>query len=441
MGGRIMAKISRPIVEYREIIRSSGMIPADYSPPKRTIKRFIRLLKGIDDVRIANMTDYPLHEILLIAFLAILGNSSTWNEIERFGKMKEKWLRKFLALENGIPSHDTFRRVFALIDPVQLERTTVFFLMENMDKIKKSLSLKNGGKRLICVDGKEERGTGRKYDSDEKQSNLQLLHVYDASHGVCLFSQPIKEKTNEIPTAQDILKGLQLKGTIVSFDALHTQKKTVEIIAAGQGDYIGALKGNQAVCFNEVADYFTEERKKRIREKGVHYYKTLDKAHSQVETRRFYLTTSINWFEDKEKWEHLRGFLCYETTVYDTITKKETRECRYYMTSMKDVKLCAEAARGHWSVEAQLHWHLDSNMGEDDNTTTDKNAFTNLSIMNKLALSLYKLAQPLMDNESIRMIRKIFSWGYEESIALLLNSFDEKVLKQALESVNVKKTK
>lgn len=436
-----MAKISRPIIEYREIIQSSGISPADYSPPKRTIKRFIRLLQGIDDTRSINMTDYPLHEILLIAFLAILGNASGWNEIERFGRMKEKWLRKFLVLKNGTPSHDTFRRVFAMVDPVQLERITVFFLMENMDKIKKSLSIKNEGKRLVCVDGKEERGTGRKYNSDTKLPNLQLLHVYDASHGVCLFSQPINEKTNEIPTAQDILKDLQLKDVVVSFDALHTQKGTVEIIAAGKGDYIGALKGNQEICFNEVTDYFTEERKKEIREKGVNYYKTLDKAHSQVETRRFYLTTSINWFEDKKQWKNLRGFLCYETTTYDTITKEEKKECRYYITSLKDVRMCAEAARGHWSVETQLHWHLDANMEEDDNTTTDRNAFTNLSIMNKLALSLYKLAQPLMNNQSIRMIRKVFSWGYEESIALLLNSFDEKVLKDALNQSNVKKTK
>lgn len=436
-----MAKISRPIVEYKEIIQSAGIAPDDYSPPKRTIKRFIRLLKGIDDIRITNMTDYPLHEILLIAFLAILGNSSSWNEIETFGKMKEKWLRKFLVLKNGIPSHDTFRRVFALVDPAQLERTTVFFLMENMDKIKKSLSVKSGGKRLVCVDGKEERGTGRNYNSDAKQPNLQLLHVYDASHGICLFSQPIKEKTNEIPTAQDILKDLQLKNTIVSFDALHTQKKTIEIISAQKGDYIGALKGNQETCFNEVADYFTEECKKKIREKGVNYYKMLDKAHSQVETRRFYLATSINWFEDKKNWKHLNGFLCYETTTYNTITKEETKDCRYYITSMKDVTLCAEAARGHWAVETQLHWHLDANMGEDDNTTTDRNAFTNLSIMNKLALSLYKLTQPLMENNSIRMIRKVFSWGYEESVALLLNSFDEKVLKQALENANAKKIK
>ena len=434
-----MAKISRPLVEYKEIIQSSGITPGDYSPPKRTIKRLIRLLKGVDDARIVNMTDYPLHEILLIAFLAILGNSSSWNEIEKFGKMKEKWLRKFLVLKNGIPSHDTFRRVFALVDSAQLERATVFFLMENIDKIKKSLSIGSEGKRLMCVDGKEERGTGRKYDSDAKQPNLQLLHVYDASDGICLFSRPIEEKTNEIPTAQDILKELQLKNTIVSFDALHTQKRTIAIIAAGKGDYIGALKGNQETCFNEVADYFTEENKKKIREKGVNYYKTLDKAHSQVETRRFYLTTSINWFEDKEDWPHLKGFLCYETATYDTITKKETKECRYYITSMKDIQTCAEAVRGHWSVETQLHWHLDANMGEDDNTTADRNAFTNLSIMNKLALSLYKLAQPLMENNSIRMIRKVFSWGYEESIALLLNSFDEKVLKHALENANAKK--
>lgn len=429
-----MAKLCRPLAEYKDIILSTGITVDNYTPPKKTMKRFIRLLKHIEDKRIEAMTDYPLYEILLIAFLAVLAGASGWGEIEGFGKLKIKWLQKFLALENGIPSHDTFRRVFSLVNPSQLEKATVFFLMENMEKIKKSLNITIGSKRHICIDGKEQKGTGRKYGTDTELRNLQTLHVYDASNGICLCSIPIDSKTNEIPTAQEALKDMQLKDAIVTFDALHTQKRTIEIITENKGDYVGALKGNHQIFESEVRDYFSEDCKRKIREKGINYYKTLDKSHSQVETRRFYLASSVNWFEDRKEWNKLKGFICYEKTVYDTIKAEESKETHYYITSLNDVELCAEAIRGHWSVENQLHWHLDYNFCEDDNTTTDKYAFNNLSILNKMVLSLFKLAQPLLDNISIKQIRKTFSWATQDQLSLLLNAFDEDVLNQALEN-------
>jgi len=436
MGGLAMAKISRPILEYKEIITSSGISVDDYSPPKKTMKRFIRLLKGVEDIRIEKMTCYPLHEIVVIAFLAVLSGASDWEGIELFGRARIKWLSKFLKLENGISSHDTFRRVFSLINTEQLQKATVLFLMENMEKIRKSLKIGNGSKRLICVDGKEQRGTGRKYGSSGELRNLQTLHVYDASNGICLFSQPIDAKTNEIPTAQEILKDMQLKDCIISFDALHTQKKTIELIAKQKGDYVGALKGNHEIFAGEVAQYFTEETLKNIKKEGINYYKSLEKAHSQVETRRFYLCTSIHWFADKKDWISLKGFVCYEKTIYNTITGNETKETRYYITSLTDVELCAEAIRGHWSVENQLHWQLDYSFNEDDNTTTDKNAFNNLSMLNKLSLTLLKLAQPLMQKKkiSIRSMRKVFGWSTEESVAMILNAFDDETLLNALEN-------
>lgn len=433
-----MAKICRPIVEYQDIITHTGISLDDYTPPKKIIKRFIRLLKKIPDKRIQGMIDYPLHEILLIAFLAVLANASTWTELEAFGRKKQKWLRKFLKLEHGIPSHDTFRRTFSLIAPSQLEKATVFFLLENMEKIKKTLSIKKEGKRLICVDGKVQNGTGRCYGTDQEVKNLQTLHVYDASNAVCLISQPIAEKTNEIPTAQEVLKVMQLKGAVVTFDAMNTQKNTVAVIAGQKGDYIGGLKGNHEIFLFEISEYFTDKKKEQIRAKKANYYETVEKSHSQIETRMYYLTTSINWFEDKSKWAKLRGFICYEKKIYNTVTGKETKEIRYYITSLKDVELCAEAIRGHWSVENQLHWHLDANFHEDDNTTTDKNAFHNLSILNKLTLSLLKLAQPLMNNDSIRLIRKEFSWATEDCLSVILNAFDEKTLQKALESAKNK---
>lgn len=428
-----MAKICKPIIEYREIIVSKGITVDDYSPPKKTMKRFIRIFKEIEDTRIKEMTDYPLYEILVIAFLAILGNAAGWNEIERFGKAKEKWFKKFMKLKNGIPSHDTFRRVFSLINPEQLEKSTVMFLIDNMDAIKKSLKIETTVKHL-CLDGKEQCATGRYYGTDEEIRNMQTLHVYDATYGICVFSKAIDKKTNEIPVGQEALKMMQLKNSIITFDALHTQKKTIEIIILGGGNYVGALKKNQLNLEFDASTCFTPESMKKIRASGKNYYETKEKSHSQVETRRFYLANARGKFEGVKEWSGLNSFICFEKTIYSTITKKEKTEIRYYITSLKDIELCADAIRGHWSVENQLHWHLDYNFQEDDNTTTDKQAFSNLSLLNKMALSICKLAQPLMNNRSIRMIRKEFSWSFEENLAMILNAFDEDVLKNALEN-------
>lgn len=428
-----MAKLFQPLVEYRETIEEYKLSFQDTKPPKQTIRRLLRLFESVDDPRTILMTQYPLSEILLIAFLAILSGANGWNQMESFGKAKQRWLKKFLKLENGIPSHDTFRRVFSLIEPSSLEQVTIHFVMEHIEKIKKSLKIKNEGKTLLCVDGKEQRGSGRNLQSDDKVRNLQTLHVFDASHEVCLFSVPIDNKTNEIPTAQAVLSQMTLKNAIVTFDAMNTQKKTIQIIHDKKGDYIGALKGNHEITNKEVDAYFNQKTKEEIKELGEQYYETVEKAHSQIETRKYYLSSDIKWFADKKLWAGLRSFVCYEKTTYHVRTKKETKEIRYYITSLKDVELAAQSIRGHWSIENKLHWNLDVNMMEDDNTTMDKNAFNNMSIMNKLSLSLYKLVQPLLKKgTSIRTIRKQFSWSTEDMLSIILNSFKDGAIEDAL---------
>lgn len=429
-----MAKINNTILEYREFLSRSG-ISLSSRPPKAVLRRFVRLFCKVSDARIDSMTDYPLVEILLITFLAVLANASTWTEIACFGEAKKRWLKKFIPLKNGVPSHDTFRRVFSLIDSDSLQKATVSFLMENMTAIRRSLGLPADGYRLICVDGKEQRGTGRKYGTEEAIRSLQTLHVYDATHSICLYSCPIDAKTNEIPVAQEALCGLSLKGCIVTFDALHTQKDTIKVIAGQKGDYVGGLKGNQSGLLEAVAARFPAKKKETISQKGIDYYETTEKAHNQVERRRYYrLPANCG----KEEWEKLKSFICYEKHTQDIVTGKETRECRFYISSLSDIQLIAEAIRGHWSVENKLHWHLDYSFSEDSQTTMDKQAFQNLSLINKLVLSLCRMAQPVMRG-SIRTIRLRFSWELEDHLSLLLNAFDDRAIKKCLESASSSK--
>lgn len=428
-----MAKINRFVATYRDMITTSGVPDSQVQPPKAVIQRFLHVFKQVDDSRIQGMVDYPLVEIILIAFLAVLGNASTWVEIETFGRTKQRWLKKFLKLKNGIPSHDTFRRVFSLIDTEQLQAVTVAFLMENLTAIKKSLGVKEEGYRQICIDGKEQRGTGRKYNYDEKVRNLQTLHVYDASNEICLFSKAIDEKTNEIPVAQKILECMNLKGCVVTFDALHTQQETIQIIVNCKGEYVGGLKGNQSKLLELAEKTFSPEVLAEIR-KTSDYYETTEKAHGKVETRRYYLHKAKRGLDGVMGWPRLRNFICYEKYTCDVIDGKETREVRYYITSLNDVEAAAQAIRGHWGIENNLHWHLDYSMMEDMNTTMDKTAFNNLSLMNKMVLSLCKLAKPILGNLSIRVIRKKLGWGYEETLGALLTCFSPETIQNCLEN-------
>lgn len=437
-----MAKINHFLAEYKESISSITPLCGENQLPVPVVHRFVRIFTGIDDTRYQGMTDYPLEEILLTAFLAVLANASTWTDIEQFGHEKLDWLRTFLPFENGTPSHDTFRRVFSLLDPSQIEKATVSFLMENISAIRDSLP--DSGEenyRLICIDGKEEKGTGRKYGTSEEVRNLQTLHVYDASSDVCIFSRPIDSKTNEIPVAQDILKSMDLRGCIVTFDALHTQKDTVSIICGSGGDYVGGLKGNQSGLLADARLSFNNECLNALKKSKTHYLKQVEKAHGQLETRQYYLTEAAFGSGRQSDWTKLRCFVLLLKTTRNTITQEEHMEARYYITSLSDISLCAEAIRGHWSVENRLHWHLDYSFSEDDNTTMDKKAFTNLSLINKMCLSLCRLAQPLMGKGSLRVIRKRFSWNLERNLSLLLNSFDEAVLREALQDAGKKKKK
>ena len=161
------------------------------------------------------------------------------------------------------------------------------------------------------------------------------------------------------------------------------------------------------------------------------YYENIEKAHNKIETRKYYLVKAFQ-DNDVKKWKGLKCFICFEKTLENLKTNKKTTEIRYYISSTTNLMLCVEAIRGHWSVENKLHWHLDYSFGEDDNTTMDKKAFNNYSLINKMVLSLCKMAKPILGTPSVRVTRKCFSWNYIEYIEKLLSGFDEEAIKKAL---------
>ena len=427
------------ILKIREVIKDIRFDAREERVPQKVLKRFINCVESVPDTRVEGQTTYPLPYVLLLAFLAVLSGADGWTDMATFSAAYKIKLNGILPIYKSIPvpSHDTFRRVMGLLRPEELQNSVTGFLVSEFEQLKKSLGIKEEGKRQLCLDGKEQKGTGRKYGTNQKVSNLQTLHCYDATNAICLFSVPIDEKTNEIPTAQALLAKIQLKNCIVTFDAMNTQKETIRIINEGKGDYVGGLKRNQQTFYNEVALFFSENELEDIRKKERNFFSYAEKSHNRIEKRTYYMTTDIRWFADLALWEKLKSFICYDIETEDLVTGKKTKERRYYISSLTDIKECSDAIRGHWSVENQLHWHLDATFAEDDNTTMDKNAFNNLSILNKMALTLLKLIQPAY-KIGLKGIRKLFGWSLLEQLTLMLCLLDEDTVADALLSIPVK---
>lgn len=399
---------------------------------KRDIKKLIvRIHKHVDEPRLKGMVHHELSDIVVIVFLATMCGCEAWTEFEDFGRCHKKWLSHFLKLPYGIPSHDTFERVFSMLDPTQLEKATTSFIINCMEKIKKMVEEKQPKDcefyQQYCVDGKELRGSGRNRScDDEKIRNLQLLNVYNCSEEWCMYTRAIEEKTNEIPVAQELLSSLNLKHTIVSFDAMNTQKGTVRVIHKQKGDYIGGLKENQPLFYDEAKNAFDEDTLKKYKKSKKHYIKTIDKAHSCIETREYYMMDDLSWFCDLEKWAGLKSIvLCVSTKEKKNGDK--TTENRYYISSLHDISLLSQGIRGHWAVENKLHWELDYSFKEDEQTTINREALTNLSVIKKMALAVMKLSRPyfgklLHDNGpiSIRRMKKVISYDTEKGLSNIL---------------------
>lgn len=438
-----MAKINRTVVAIKKTLQESNIQPEKGKRTTKTVTKYlVCLFSTIGDVRMKNKIDYPLEYILLIAFLAILGNANTWQEIEDFGKSTSRWLQKFIDVNKyGIPSHDTFRRVFGLIETSELQGIVVDLLIENLKAIRNCFHIDTSKDelRLLCIDGKEENGTGRKFCASKggKVRNTQTLHIFDATNQVCIASEPIDKKTNEIPTAQAILLTMELKQTLCTFDALHMQRETLRIIREKHGHYVGGLKGNQQGLLEEAQSCFSDEicqklKDSRENEKLV-YLKSVSHNHGQEETREYYFVDAPKNTERDKKWTDINSYvLCIKTMKPDN-PKVETKiEYRYYASDLDDLTVISEAILLHWSVE-EFHWQLDYSFCEDDNSTMDVTAYENFSLIAKMCLHLIQLMKMKSQNVSVRRFRKKFAWNFEDTLEELLMYFDDNAIIKVLE--------
>lgn len=339
---------------------------------------FFDSLTSIEDPRQFNKVKYPIDEVVGMVLIASLGNANEWTEIEMFCKLHEKLLRKYFKLENGIPSHDTFQRVMGMIDPKVIQQLQIIW----NEYISKSDG--EGIKKILNIDGKTMRGS-----RTEDKKPLHIVSAWCDEDGICFGQKAVKEKENEIVAIPELLDTLQIKGYVVTIDAMGTQTKIAEKIIKKKADYVLAVKGNQETLHNDLIEYFNDADLKKEIIKNGNYKKTVEKAHGQIEIREYYQTKDIKWLSSKNKWKNLKSIGIVEKTIKKN--NKENKEIRYYISSLApEIDLFEKSVRGHWRIEI-MHWHLDVTFKEDSNKTIEETANKNMNLIRKWALCILKL--------------------------------------------------
>lgn len=293
----------------------------------------------VPDYRHPSYIKHKLQDILSICILGFLADCNEWEETADFARQKEKWLKKYLELPNGVPSSDTIRIVAGNIDTSYFYQAVAQSLERLVNDVQAAVMGQDQEKEILCMDGKESRGSKRIQGHNGAVKPLQSLNLYSSGCGFCIGQEFIKEKTNEILAGPVLLGRIDLKGKVVTWDALNTQKETVAAVIRGKGDYVAALKGNHPLFYKELVEYFSEEKLEELEEMPGHYKKTIEKEHGGIVSRGYYQTDETQWYEDKKKWKGLATF----RMVKKKLKKSDgttVEERRYYISSLPvDVEL------------------------------------------------------------------------------------------------------
>lgn len=361
----------------------------------------ITILREIEDPRVERTRLHPLDDILVISICALLCGAESFEDMELFGEAKEGWFRTFLELPHGIPSHDTFGRVFAALDPEKFLEA----FMRWTQSLRESLS-----GEVVAIDGKALRRA-----INAGQSPKVIVSAWAAGNGLVLGQRKVEEKSNEITAVPELLRTLELSGCIVTLDAMGCQKQIAREIIEADADYVLALKGNQGNAFHELGSFLEDAI--RSDAASLARWEQVEKGHGRLETRRYWQSTDIDWFAEASSWEGLRSVGAVE--AIREVKGKTSTERRYYLSSLPlDVERFAGAVRSHWGVENQLHWVMDVVFNEDQNRARSRHASENLALLRRWSLNLLK-ADKRLAKRSIKGRRKNAGWDNAYLLHLL----------------------
>ena len=349
------------------------------------------LFHEVEDPRRSNATRHDLQEMLLIALLSALSGGEGCVDMERFGRAKEGFLRQFLRLEYGIPSHDAFSSLFRALDPAGLHGV--------LQRIAKDWAERLGGE-VVAVDGKVLR---RSFEDATSRSPLHLVQAFAADGKLVLGQMEVDGKSNEIPALPKLLELLDIQGRMVTADAMHTQRETAVAVLAKGGDYVLALKGNQRALHEDVKQQLDHPPE----DGTIFSHREVDAGHGRVETRTARITHDLGAALERHRWP---GLAAVGKVVAERCPKnrKASVETRYYMTSAPlSAERFARAVRSHWAIENSLHWVLDVTMNEDGQRNRKDHGPSNLALLRRLALNIARV-QP--DKDSMRGKLKRAGW-------------------------------
>jgi predicted transposase YbfD/YdcC len=336
----------------------------------------LKYFAELRDPRIERNREHLLEEILLIAIAAVLSGAESWNDVADYGNSKREWLKRFLTLPSGIPSHDTFNRVIAALDPEEMEKGFV-------DWVSSIAKLTAG--EVVAIDGKTLCGTRE----TGKKKLVHMVSAWAEGNGLVLGQRKVDEKSNEITAIPKLLNALELTGTVVTIDAMGCQREIAKQIIAKKADYVLAVKDNQGLLAEQVRDSFLLLNADAVSE-------DVDCGHGRVEQRKCSVIADLSMIDNASEWASLQGLVRIQSERYHKVTGKIEREIRYYITSLKpNAARLNSVIRQHWGIENKLHWVLDVGFGEDLHRKRAGHAAQNFSLLNRIALNLLKQEQSL----------------------------------------------